>query len=243
LDGWRKSAPRLSHEWKDAAAMPARLRPTAAVAADAILVGDPGRSLLLAQELLEKPRMSNHARGLWGYSGRTPAGRELTIQATGIGGPSAAAVVTDLAELGVRRAIRIGTCAGVEPRARAGETLLVERALATAGSAASFGLAAGEAIEPDAELLARLRGEAAAEARAATIASVDALPPAATPGGPVAAADMQTLAVLARAGGLGIAAAAMLIVSETAAGETVFDDELEAAAKRAGHTASAVLLT
>ena len=31
--------------------------------------------------------MSNHARGLWGYSGRTPAGDELTIQATGMGGP------------------------------------------------------------------------------------------------------------------------------------------------------------
>ena len=46
--------------------------------------------------------MSNHARGLWGYSGRTPAGAELTIQATGMGGPSAAVVLADLAELGVR---------------------------------------------------------------------------------------------------------------------------------------------
>jgi purine-nucleoside phosphorylase len=36
---------------------------------DAILAGDPGRALLLAQELLEKPKMSNHARGLWGYTG------------------------------------------------------------------------------------------------------------------------------------------------------------------------------
>jgi uridine phosphorylase len=221
--------------------MPARLRPTAPLAADAILAGDPGRSLLLAQELLEKPRMSNHARGLWGYSGRTPAGHELTIQATGIGGPSAAAVVTDLAELGVRRAIRVGTCAGVEPRARGGEALLVERALAAAGSAASFGLAAGEAVEPDPELLARLRREPAAGVRAATVASVDALPPAAKPPGPVAAADMQTLAVLARSRELGIAAAALLIVSETAAGETVSDGELEVAAKRAGGAASAVL--
>ena len=49
--------------------MPPRLRPTAPIAADAVLVGDPGRALLLAQELLEEPKMSNHARGLWGYSG------------------------------------------------------------------------------------------------------------------------------------------------------------------------------
>ena len=59
--------------------------------------------------------MSNHARGLWGYTGRTPAGVRLTIQATGMGGPSAALVLADLAELGVRRAIRVGTCVALDP--------------------------------------------------------------------------------------------------------------------------------
>src|SRR3982751_3826310 len=93
--------------------MPARLRPTAPLAAEAILVGDPGRALMLAQELLAEPKMSNHARGLWGYTGSTEAGRQLTIQATGMGGPSASVVLTDLAELGVRRAVRIGTCASL----------------------------------------------------------------------------------------------------------------------------------
>ncbi len=95
--------------------MPSRLRPVASVAAEAILVGDPGRSLLLAQELLEQPKMSNHARGLWGYHGHTPGGRELTVQATGMGGPSAALVLADLAELGVRRAIRVGSATGLSP--------------------------------------------------------------------------------------------------------------------------------
>ena len=57
--------------------MPARLRPTAPIAADAILVGDPGRALMLAQELLQQPKMSNHARGLWGYTGVTANGDEL----------------------------------------------------------------------------------------------------------------------------------------------------------------------
>ncbi len=223
--------------------MPARLRPTAPLSADAILVGDPGRSLLLAQELLEKPRMSNHARGLWGYSGRTPAGRELTIQATGIGGPSAAAVLTDLAELGVKRAIRIGTGTGTGPGAGLGDVLLVERALASAGSAAAFGLAAGEAVAPDAELLERLRREPLPEARVAEIVSLDALPATVTTPDSALAADMQTLAVLARAGELGIAAAAALIVSEDSAGEALSDERLEAAAKSVGRAASAVLST
>ena len=65
--------------------------------------------------------MSNHARGLWGYSGETPAGRGLTIQATGMGGPSAAIVLADLAKLGVRRAIRVGTCTALAQEAEAGD--------------------------------------------------------------------------------------------------------------------------
>jgi uridine phosphorylase len=219
--------------------MPARLRPTAPLAADAILVGDPGRSLLLAQELLEQPRMSNHARGLWGYSGPTPADRELTIQATGMGGPSAAAVLADLATLGVKRVVRVGTCTGLAPEARTGELLVATEALATEGSAASFGLSAGDAVAPDSVLLERLREELAGEARAVPVTSLDAPaagPTAAPPG--VAAADMQTVAVLARGGQLGIAAAAVLVVSEAADGERLADQPLEAAAKRAGRAAS-----
>src|SRR5262249_15871765 len=95
--------------WQDGAPLPNPLPPPAPIAADAILVGDPVLALLLAQELLEQPKMSNHARGLWGYGGSTLEGRELTIQATGMGGPSAAVVLADLAKLGVRRAVRIGS--------------------------------------------------------------------------------------------------------------------------------------
>jgi uridine phosphorylase len=224
--------------------MPTRLRPKAPVAADAILVGDPGRSLLLAQDLLVEPQMSNHARGLWGYTGQTMAGRELTIQATGIGGPSAAAVLTDLAELGLRRAVRIGTCAG-GGETENGELLLVDAAIACGGSAGSFGVAAGSAIESDRELRLRLRRELAAEARAAKVASFDSMP--AEPGevpGDVIAADMQTVATLARARELAIAAAAILIVCEKIGGGATLDDaDLEAAAKRGGRAASAVLST
>ncbi|MGN6556593.1 MAG: phosphorylase family protein, partial [Solirubrobacterales bacterium] len=97
--------------------MPARLRPTAPIAADAILVGDPGRALMLAQELLQQPKMSNHARGLWGYTGLTHEGHELTVQSTGMGGPSATVVLHDLAELGVRRAVRVGTCTSLGEQA------------------------------------------------------------------------------------------------------------------------------
>ncbi len=219
--------------------MPLRLRPSAPIAADAVLVGDPGRALMLAQVLLEQPKMSNHARGLWGYSGRTPAGAELTIQATGMGGPSAALVLADLAELGVRRAIRVGTCTALDPNLKPGDLLAITEAHAWSGPAGQ----AGEQFHPDPDLAARLLLELGPAAREATVASLD-VPHAGGAPAPVEAgdaADMQTAALLARGRGLGIAVAAVLIVSETVGGGDLDDEAAELAAKAAGNAASRVL--
>lgn len=221
--------------------MPTRLRPTAPMAPDAILVGDPGRALLLAQELLEQPKMSNHARGLWGYTGHTPAGDRLTIQATGMGGPSAAIVLADLAELGAERVVRVGTCAAFGAEAQPGELLLIEAARATAGSAASFGIAAGDSVSPDRALNERLGVELGAEAREATVASLDTLPADTAEAGGAAAVDMQTVAVFARAATLGIAAAAVLVVAETEGDGRLDDEKLGEAAVRAGKAAARAL--
>ncbi len=79
------------------------------------------------------------------------------------------------------------------------------------------------------------------EARAATIASLDTIPPepGELPPGTVAA-DMQTAAVLARATELGIAAAAVLIVAERD-GERLAEEALESAARKAGIAAAKAL--
>lgn len=216
--------------------MPARLRPTAPIAADAVLVGDPGRALMLAQLLLEEPKMSNHARGLWGYSGRTAAGRELTLQATGMGGPSAAVVLTDLAGLGVRRAVRVGTCTGLDPAIPSGRLLAVTEARAWRGGAS------GETVRPDPELATALVRRLGESATAATVASLDALHEgeASAPLG-AAAADMQTAALFARGRALGVALAAVLVVTETAAAGQLDEEGVESAAKQAGIAAAAVL--
>lgn len=215
--------------------MPLRLRPTAPIAAEAVLVGDPGRALLLAQELLTQPKMSNHARGLWGYSGETPGGRALTIQSTGMGGPSAALVLADLAELGVRTAVRVGTCTALDPELAPGELLTIAEAHAWGGGGA------GRAVRPDTELTTRLRAELG-EAKAGVVASLDV-----HPGGgqaPVAAgdvADMQTATLFERSKALSVALAAVLIVAGGSDGESLGDEPLEAAAKRAGAAAAAAL--
>jgi uridine phosphorylase len=211
--------------------MPARLRPTAPIAAAAVLVGDPGRALLLAQELLEQPKMSNHARGLWGYWGRTPAGAELTLQSTGMGGPSAALVLADLAELGVLRAVRVGTCTALRGGSL-GELVVVAAAQAWPG--------AGGALVPDPGLTEALARELA-EARQEAVVSLDTLPRTGSEAAPAALADMQTATLLARGGELGVALAAVLIVAELGSGERLEDEAGERAAKRAGRAAAAVL--
>lgn len=221
--------------------MPTRLKPTAPIAPQAILVGDPGRALFLAQELLEQPKMSNHARGLWGYGGCTSEGDELTIQATGMGGPSAALVLSDLAELGVERAVRVGTCVAFGPAALLGELLVVEEALAVPGSATSFGVAAGQAVAPNQELQGRLRTALGGGARAVSVASLDTMPADPEAAGGAAAADMQTLATLATARRHSVAAAALLIVTETELGGSLQEEDLEAIATRAGKAAAEAL--
>ncbi len=220
--------------------MPARLRPTAPTAADAILVGDPGRALLLAQALLEQPKMSNHARGLWGYFGSTPAGAALTIQSTGMGGPSAAIVLADLVELGIRRAIRVGTCVAIEPEPAPGDLLIVLEAHAWSGGGS------GEAVLPDRKLTARLRDELGRGVRPAIVASLDVLHTgettrAAPYADRVDAADMQTAALLAGARRLGTSIAAVLAVAESADGDQASEELLAAAAKRAGKAAAGAL--
>src|SRR5437588_9922100 len=100
------------------------LRPTAALAERVLLPGDPGRALMLAQSLLAEPRMFNHNRGLWGYTGAAGDGEPLTIQATGMGGPSAAIVLSELISLGVRREIRVGTCGARVPALGQAELLV-----------------------------------------------------------------------------------------------------------------------
>jgi purine-nucleoside phosphorylase len=222
--------------------VPIFLRPTAPIAPDAILVGDPGRALLLAQELLEQPKMSNHARGLWGYYGNSTAGQALTVQSTGIGGPSAALVLADLAELGVRRAVRVGTCVAVDPALTPGDLLFVEEAIAVGGSASAFGARPSEAIRPERELAARLRSELGDDGSEAAIASVDAHPDKAVAPSAVRALDMQTAPLLAQARSLEIAVATTLIVTELAGTSTVLEkEELEDRERLAGRAAAAVL--
>lgn len=211
--------------------MPARLRPTAPIATNAILVGDPGRALMLAQELLDQPKMSNHARGLWGYTGETDDGARLTIQSTGMGGPSASVVLADLAELGVRRAIRIGTCASLGDL-DLGQALLVSEARTPAGRTAV----------PNQDLTAGLAAALEGAHRGVAV-SLDTLhqPERDRPSVLAEGADMQTAALLTAGAEHGVAVAAVLIVSERSDSGQLRDEELEDVAKQVGRVAASIV--
>nr|WP_282600027.1 hypothetical protein [Patulibacter sp. SYSU D01012] len=181
------------------------------VAERAILVGDAGRALELARTLLEKPLMVNHARGLWGYTGAAADGAPLTVQSTGTGGPSVAAVLRELHDAGVRRAVRAGSAAALDPeRAPAGSLRAVAAAHGADGTTHALG-AAGGPLRPDPLLHARAREAGAAEV---AVVSVDLLP---QDGGPepagatdAVAVDRSTAPFLAAAARLGVPAAAVL---------------------------------
>jgi uridine phosphorylase len=117
----------------------AHIHQTTELAERVLLPGDPGRALRLAQELLDTPKMLNHNRGLWGYTGTAADGELLSIQSTGMGGPSMAIVATELIELGARRLVRAGTCGGLDPGLALGQLLVVTDALADDGTSQALG--------------------------------------------------------------------------------------------------------
>lgn len=186
--------------------------------------------------------MSNLSRGLWGYHGLDADGNELTVQSTGIGGPSAAVVVAELAELGVRQAIRVGTCVALDPGLEPGATLIARAALAADGVGSRF---AGDApLEADPRLTRTL---ASTGAPPVLIASTDFYyepDPAAREAwrdAGATAVDLSAAAVLATASRAGIDAAVALVVAESAAGERLDPARADDAALKLGLRAAAAL--
>lgn len=224
---------------------PIHLQPTAPLAQRVLLPGDPGRALLLAQALTDSPKMFNHNRGLWGYSGTASDGELLTIQSTGMGGPSAAIVISELADLGATTMLRVGTCGGLQSDLELGELIVVTEAIAADGTSRALG--AADRVPASPALLDALL--AATGARSGPIASTDLFyddPRNPEPGWAAAgilAVEMESSALFALAAHRGFVAGTLLVVSDLLVGERVRigTDELRAAEHRLGEAALAAL--
>jgi DeoD family purine-nucleoside phosphorylase len=220
------------------------LHPTAALSERVLLPGDPGRALMLAQTLLDEPRMFNHHRGLWGYTGTAHDGETLTIQATGMGGPSAAIVLHELIVLGARRAIRVGTCGALTPGLDLGELVVAREAICADGTSRALG--AEERIAADPELTRALMREAPG-AREGAVVSVDLFYEDGDPGEgrDALAVEMEAATLFAVGARAHIPVGCVLAVSDTfdeeGNRERIEDDALLAAAEKMGAAAIAAL--
>lgn len=229
--------------------MPVHLHPTAPLARRALLPGDPGRALALAQLVLDEPKMFNHNRGLWGYTGRAADGELLTIQSTGMGGPSAAIVLEELCDLGLCIAIRVGTCGALDGELALGDLVIADVALACDG--ASRALGADGRVGADRALVAALQATAGAGARTGAVASSDLFyerdpeRPARWRRAGALAVEMETATLLRVAELRGIRAGCLLAVSDVFGdgGERhrIDADALLEAAGRLGRVGAAAL--
>jgi uridine phosphorylase len=222
---------------------PVHLQPNAPVAERALLPGDPGRALRLAQHLLAAPmQVLNTNRGLWGYTGTAADGEPLTIQSTGMGGPSAAIVAEELIGLGARRLVRVGTCGALVDALPLGALVVAGAALCEDG--ASRALGAGERAAADPELTAaleRVAGPAAVVVSADLFYDPDPERAARWAAAGAVAVEMEAATLFTVARRRGAAAGCVLAVTHDAARNRIGADALAQAELRLGDVALAAL--
>lgn len=188
--------------------------------------------------------MFNHHRGLWGYTGAAPDGEPLTIQATGMGGPSAAIVLSELIALGARRAIRVGTCGALVDDLALGEMLIAREAICADGTSRALG--AGERTDADRALTDAL-ARGTPSARVGTIVSVDLFYDNGSSKTHLdaLAVEMEAAALFAVGANAGVPVACVLTVSDTfdaqGARRRIDDETLLASAEAMGRAAIAAL--
>jgi DeoD family purine-nucleoside phosphorylase len=217
------------------------LQPTAPMAQRVLLPGDPGRALLLAQALLDAPKMFNHNRGLWGYSGTAADGEPLTIQSTGMGGPSAAIVISELADLGATTMLRVGTCGALRSDLELGDLIVATEAIADDGTSRALGV--DDRVPASPALLEAL--VAATGASQGPIVSTDLFyddprePEAGWIAAGALAVEMESSTLFALGARRGFEAGTLLVVSDLLTGGRVRigAEELQAAEHRLGEAA------
>ncbi len=101
-----------------------------------ILPGDPGRCRAIAQYFDDPVFVkSNREYEIWNGS---LLGERVTVCSTGIGGPSAAIAMEELANLGAHTFVRVGTCGGIDLSVRAGDVVVATGAVRMEGTSREY---------------------------------------------------------------------------------------------------------
>jgi uridine phosphorylase len=104
----------------------------------ALLPGDPGRvSEIAATAPIERPReiaFKREYRSWLGYVGDVP----VLVTSTGIGGPSASIAIDELAQLGVRTFLRVGTTGAIQADVNIGDVVVTTGAVRLDGASTHY---------------------------------------------------------------------------------------------------------
>jgi DeoD family purine-nucleoside phosphorylase len=102
-----------------------------------LLPGDPLRAKYIAETYLDNVVQRNAERGMLGYTGEFE-GKPVSVQATGMGCPSAAIVFEELCMLGVKKLMRVGTCGGLQPHHALGDLIVAITAVPQDGTVRTY---------------------------------------------------------------------------------------------------------
>lgn len=102
----------------------------------AIVPGDPDRVPRIAG-LMNNPTALAHKREFNSWLGEKD-GKPIVVCSTGIGGPSVSIAVEELAQLGVRTFLRVGTTGAIQPHINVGDILITTGSVRLDGASLHF---------------------------------------------------------------------------------------------------------
>jgi DeoD family purine-nucleoside phosphorylase len=125
-------------ERRESTLSPVHVRAEPGDFAESVLMpGDPQRAEYIAKTFFESAELVTEERGMLGFTG-TYKGARVSVQATGMGCPSAAIVTEELIELGARNLLRVGTCGAYRPELRLGDLVVATAAAPNDGTVSSI---------------------------------------------------------------------------------------------------------
>jgi uridine phosphorylase len=102
----------------------------------ALIPGDPGRVPRMARQLQNARELAHH-REFRSYAGVLDS-RPVVVCSTGIGGPSTAICIEELAQLGIRTFLRVGTTGTIQPHIAVGDLIISQAAVRLEGTSQHF---------------------------------------------------------------------------------------------------------
>lgn len=103
----------------------------------AFLPGDPGRVPEIAKAFDPNAKEIGYKREYRTWLGKINA-KSVLVTSTGIGGPSTSIVVDELAQLGVKTFLRVGTTGAIQPAILAGDVIITTGAVRIDGASTHY---------------------------------------------------------------------------------------------------------